>query len=108
MNPIHPNNFCSCKPNATLSSGVGHQISFISASLMHDAMKGASSHHVNFDQFHIKASCIMTLSCFMYRMKFKRCCEGENFVDLTEKIEVSPARLKKSISSLSLNLLNIF
>jgi hypothetical protein len=75
---------------------------------MHDAMKSASPHNVNFNQFHIKESCIMTLPCFMISMKFKRCCEGDNFLGLLEKIEMSPTRLKKSISSLSLNLINIF
>jgi hypothetical protein len=74
---------------------------------MHDVMKSASSHNVNFDQFHTKASCMVTLSCFMYRIKLKRLCEGDNFVSLLEHIEVSLASLKKSISSLSLNLINI-
>jgi len=106
MNVIHIGSSYNCKPIVTLFSNVSHQILFVSASLMHDAMKSASSHNVNFDQFHIKASCMVTLSCFIYRMKFKRFCEGDNFVDLLKQIKVSFDRLKKLISSLSLNLIN--
>jgi hypothetical protein len=70
-------------------------------------MKSASSHNVDLNQFHIKPSCMVTLSCFMYCMKFKRLYEGDNFVNLLEQIEVSSNRLKESISSLSINLINI-
>jgi len=41
-------------------------------------------------------------------MKFKRCCEGDNFVSLPKQIEVSLAKLKNTILGLSLNLINIF
>jgi hypothetical protein len=52
---------------------------------MHDAMNITSSHNANFDQFHIKATYIITLSCFIWRMKFERCL-GINFDDLLDTI----------------------
>jgi lantibiotic modifying enzyme len=107
MNVIQLGNSYICKPNATLSSNVNHQISFVSASLMHDVMKSAASHNVDFNQFRIMASCMVTLSRFMYCMKFKKLCEGDIFVNMLEQIKVSSHRLKKSISSFSLNLVNI-
>ncbi len=100
INLMHLGNSCNCKPNVTLSFDVGQWISFGSTSLMHDAMKIASSH--NFDQFHTK------VSCFMYSMKFKRCCEGDNFVNLTKQIEMSLVKLKNTILGFSLNFINIF
>jgi hypothetical protein len=41
---------------------------------MHDAMNNESSDNANFDQFHIKASYMVMLSCFMYKIKLKRHC----------------------------------
>jgi len=35
---------------------------------MHDAMKIASPHKENLNQFHMKVSYIMTLFCFIYNM----------------------------------------
>jgi hypothetical protein len=46
---------------------------------MQDAMKMASSQIAFFDQFHTNASYMETLSCFIYKMNFKRCCPKVNF-----------------------------
>jgi hypothetical protein len=45
---------------------------------MHDAMNNESSNNANFDQFHIKASYMVMLSCFMYKIKLKKHCLSVN------------------------------
>ncbi len=62
---IHLDNFHKYAPKLSLSLGMGHQISSSSASFMHDAMNITSSHNAYFGQFHINATYIVTLSCFM-------------------------------------------
>jgi hypothetical protein len=43
-------------------------------------MKMASSQTAShFDQFHTSASYIETLSCFIYKMNYRRCCSKVNF-----------------------------
>jgi hypothetical protein len=61
------------------SCTMGHWISFPIASLMQDAIKMSSSQITFFDQFHIIASYMETLSCFIYKMKCWRCCFRVNF-----------------------------
>jgi hypothetical protein len=58
-------NSYKCVAKDTLSSDMGQWISLPSALLMHDAMNNASSHNVDLDQFHMDASYLVTLSCFM-------------------------------------------
>ncbi len=41
-------------------------------------VNNASSHKTNLDQFHMKASCMARLPCFMYRIKLKRHCLSFN------------------------------
>ncbi len=65
--------------NVPLYSIVGRRISFTIASLLHKEMKIVSLHTKNLKQFHMNASCMVTLSCSTYRMKFKRCCSSVNF-----------------------------
>jgi hypothetical protein len=65
--------------NVTLSSIVGHRISFTIASLLHNEMKIVSLCTKNFKQFHMNVSCMVTLSCSKYKMKFKRRYYGVNF-----------------------------
>ncbi len=79
MNLVQPRKFQILIANVTLSSIVGHRISFTIASLLHNEMKIVSSHTKNLKQFHMNASCMITLSCSRYRMKFKRCCCDVNF-----------------------------
>jgi hypothetical protein len=78
MNPIYPSNSHECDPNLTLSSNVGHWISSDNAWLMYDAMNNALSHNEDVDQFFIKASYMVTLICFMYKMKLKMHCPSVN------------------------------
>jgi len=78
MNPIYFGNSHKCVPNLTLSSSVGHWISFDNAWLMHDAMNNALSHNVDVDQFFVKVSYMVTLIFFMYKMKLKRHCPSVN------------------------------
>jgi hypothetical protein len=54
--PIYLDNFHKCVDKVIFFSYVDHQISSISAWLMHDTMKDASSHNENFDWFHMKVS----------------------------------------------------
>lgn len=61
---------------------------------MHDVTNIASSHNTNFDQFHIKATYIVTLSCFMYIMKFKKCYSSVNFDDPPDTIGTSPIMMQ--------------
>jgi hypothetical protein len=57
---------------------------------MHDLMNNASSHNIDFDQFHMKVLYIMTLLCFMYQMnQFKRCCFDIKSENLPETIRIS-------------------
>jgi hypothetical protein len=56
---------------------------------MHGAMNITSWHNANFDQFHIKVAYIVTLSCFIYKMKFKRCLDI-NFDDMLDTVGTSP------------------
>jgi hypothetical protein len=65
------------------------QISFENAWLMHDAMNNASSNYANFDQFHIKASYMVMLSCFMYKIKLKRHCSSVNLEGMPNITETS-------------------
>jgi len=58
-------NSYKCVAKDTLSSITGQWISLPSTLLMNDAMNNASSHNVDLNQFHIDASYLMTLSCFM-------------------------------------------
>jgi hypothetical protein len=60
----------------TLSLTVNHRISFAIALLMHDEMNSESSQIETLDQFHMNASCMVTLSCLRCSMKFKRRCFG--------------------------------
>jgi hypothetical protein len=46
---------------------------------MQDAMNMASSQTTFFDQFHVNASYMETLSCFIYKMNWKRHCFKVNF-----------------------------
>jgi hypothetical protein len=72
MNLIHHGNSYNYELRATLSSTIGQWISFAIASSMYDIMKIRSSHNINLNQFHMKVSYIMTLSCFIYNMQFNR------------------------------------
>jgi hypothetical protein len=68
-----------------------------SASLMHDLIKTTSSHKLFFDQFHMKALYILTLLCFIYNMKFKRCCSSNNLQGLLKIIGISPIMFKYDV-----------
>jgi len=54
----------------------------------------ALSCKTKFDEFHMKVSYIIKLSCFMYRMKLKKCCLGVNFDTLLETIGTSFVLIK--------------
>jgi hypothetical protein len=58
----------------TLSLTIDHWISFAIASLMHDEMNSVSSQIEVLDQFHMNVSCMVSLSCLKYSMKFERHC----------------------------------
>ncbi len=62
----------------TLSLTINHWISFAIASLMHDKMNTTSSQIKVLDQFHMNASCMVTLSCLKYSTKFERHCFSVN------------------------------
>jgi hypothetical protein len=47
---------------------------------MHEAMKTKSSHVVNLFQFHMKASYMITLWCFMYMTNWSKCYFGVSLV----------------------------
>jgi hypothetical protein len=81
--------FMKCVPNDTFFSIVGHLISLPNALLMHDVMNDASSHNADLNQFHMDVSYLMTLSCFMWRLKFKIFYLGVNFNGLLDIINTS-------------------
>jgi hypothetical protein len=108
MNPIQPRNSRKCVPKNTLSSTVGHWISLPCALLIHDAMNNASSHNADLDQFHMNVSYLMTLSCFMYKMKLNRSCLGVNLDGLPYIISTSfhfmQDKKEEDLNSLTLTL----
>jgi hypothetical protein len=81
--------FMKCVLKDTFFSIVGHSISLPNALLMHDVMNDVSSHNVDLNQFHMDASYLMTLSCFMWRLKFKIFYLGVNFNGLLDTINTS-------------------
>jgi hypothetical protein len=78
----------------TLSLTIDHWISFAIASLMHDEMNTTSSQIKVFDQFHMNVSCMVTLSCLKYSVKFKRHCFSFN-------LHVQPESLQTSLVNLA-------
>jgi hypothetical protein len=96
VKPIQTNNSYDYVPKATLSSSINHQISCANALLMHDVMNNALSHKAKFDQFHMKMSYIMMFSCFMSRIKFKRCCSNIDFDGLFETIGMFPVLIENN------------
>jgi hypothetical protein len=65
------------------------RISLPNALLMHDVMNNASSHNANLNQVHMIASYLMTLSCFMWRLKLKICYLDVNFNGLLDTTNTS-------------------
>jgi hypothetical protein len=55
----------------------------------------SSSHKKKIDHFHMKASYIVTLSCFMYKMNFRRLYSIINFDDSLKTIRGFPILMEK-------------
>jgi hypothetical protein len=77
----------------TLSLTINHWISFAIPSLMHDEMNIISSQIEILDQFYMNASCMVTLSCLKYSMKFKRHCFSVNLHGLPKGLQTSLVNL---------------
>jgi hypothetical protein len=56
---------------------------------MHDEMNRTSLQKEVLDQFHMNASCMVTLSCLNYIMKFKRCYSNVNLHGRLESLQTS-------------------
>ncbi len=78
MNPMQPGKFWIPLAKITFYSIVVHWISSTITSLMHNEMNSTSLQIKVLDQFHMNASCMVTLSCLKYNMKFRRCCSNVN------------------------------
>jgi hypothetical protein len=76
INPMQPWNYGSCVAKTWCSSIVGHWISSTMVKLMQDAINMSSSFIALLLQFHRNASYLVTLSCFIYKMKLNKCCPG--------------------------------
>jgi len=77
----------------TLSLTINHWISFAIPSLMHDEMNIRSSQIEIFYQFHMNASCMVTLSCLKYSRKFKTHCFSVNVHGLPKGLQTSSVNL---------------
>ncbi len=78
VNEMQPKRFRTVLVKVTLSSRIDHCMSSTIASLMQGKMNSASSQIEVLNQFHMNVSCMVTLSCLKYSMKFKRHCFGVN------------------------------
>jgi hypothetical protein len=79
MNLLYLNNSSKWVPNVVLYWVVGQWMSFAMEALMQDEMNKTSSHIKLLDQFHIKQSYLVMLSCFMNKVKFRSLCWGFHF-----------------------------
>jgi len=79
----------------TLSLTINHWISFAIPSLMHDKMNITSSQIEILDQFHMNASCMVTLSCLKYSTKFKRHCFSVNLHGRPKSLQTSSVNLAR-------------
>jgi hypothetical protein len=89
MNLMQPRRFWILLAKVTLSSTIDHWISYTIASLMHEKMNSASLQIEVLNQFHMNVSCMVTLSCLKYSMKFKRHCFGVNLHGQSESLQTS-------------------
>jgi hypothetical protein len=79
MNLKHLGSSSKWVPNVILSWVVGQQISSAMEALMQDESNKTSSHIELLDQFHIKESYLVMMSCFMNKIKFRSLCQGFSF-----------------------------
>lgn len=76
MNPMQLGKSWIPLTKITLSLTINHRISSAIALLMHDEMNSASLQIEALDQFHMNASCMVTLCCLRCSVKFERRCFG--------------------------------
>ncbi len=106
--PQAPNNPHNWLPKVTLSKDDGQWISYARAWLMHDVMNITSSHNDDFAQFHMKASQMLMLSCFMNNMKHKSLCSSPNFDGLPIFTNAYPNMIWMKIQTLKHSILQLY